>query len=222
MNLCFFLEGRRTEPKVYRAWVKPVFPQLTEVGIISDVQRDNYLLISGYGYPQLLNRVDEILVDITRHGGIDHFFICLDAEDDPPEDRAREIETRLARKPSNTLHHIIIHNCCIETWFLGNSRLMKKNPQSERLRRFKEFYDVSVKCPELMECPAGYGVKAHFHLDYLKEMMIEKGLSYTKENPREVQKRTYLAALAKRHDKTGHLESFGWLVGAWRTLGGAL
>jgi hypothetical protein len=128
----------------------------------------------------------------------------------------------VARKLSNTLHHIIIHNCCIETWFLGNSRVMKRNPQSERLRRFKEFYDVSVNCPELMGCPAGYRVKAHFHLDYLKEMMIEKGLSYTKENPREAQKRTYLAALAKRHDKTGHLESFGRLVAVWRTLGGGL
>jgi hypothetical protein len=222
VNLYFFLEGRRTEPKVYRAWVKHVFPQLTEVGIISEVQRDNYLLKSGFGYPQLLNRVDEILADIKRHGGIDHFFICLDAEEDPPEDRARELEMRVAQKLSNTLHHVIIHNCCIETWFLGNSRVMRRNPQSERLRRFKEFYDVSVNCPELMGCPAGYRVKAHFHLDYLKEMMIEKGLSYTKENPREVQKGTYLAALAKRHDKTGHLESFGRMVAVWRTLGGGL
>lgn len=222
MNLYFFLEGKRTEPKVYRAWVRHVFPQLTEVGIISDVKQDNYLLKSGFGYPQLLNRVDEILADITRHGSIDHFFICLDAEEDPPEDRAQEIETRLALKPSNTLHHIIIHNCCIETWFLGNTRIMKRNPQSERLRRFKEFYDVSVNCPELMGCPADYRVKAHFHLDYLKEMMTEKGLSYTKENPREVQKRTYLAALAKRREKTGHLESFGRLAAVWRTLGGNL
>jgi hypothetical protein len=74
----------------------------------------------------------------------------------------------------------------------------------------------------LMGRPAGYRVKAHFHLDYLKEMMIEKGLSYNKENPGEVQKRTYLAALAKRYDKTGHLESFGRLVAVWRTLGGGL
>jgi hypothetical protein len=222
VNLYFFLEGRRTEPKVYRAWVRHVFPQLTEVGIISDVQRDNYMLKSGFGYPQLLNRVDEILADITGHGGIDHFFICLDAEEDQPEERAQEIEKRVTRKLPNTLHHIIIHNCCIETWFLGNSRMMKRNPQSERLRRFKQFYDVSVNCPELMGYPAGYRVKAHFHLDYLKEMMIEKGLSYTKENPREVQNRTYLAALAKRHDKTSHLESFGRLVAVWRTLGGGL
>jgi hypothetical protein len=222
VNLYFFLEGRRTEPKVYRAWVKHVFPQLTEVGIISDVQQDNYLLKSGFGYPQLLNRVDEILADITGHGGIDHFFICLDAEEVLPEDRAREIEKLVSRRLSNTIHHIIIHNCCIETWFLGNSRVMKRNPQSERLRRFKEFYDVSVNCPELMGRPAGYRVKAHFHLDYLREMMIEKGLSYNKENPGEVQKRTYLAALAKRYDKTGHLESFGRLVAVWRTLGGGL
>ncbi|MCI0662447.1 MAG: hypothetical protein L0220_15365 [Acidobacteria bacterium] len=90
MNLYFFLEGRRTEPKVYRAWVRHVFPQLTEVGIISEVRQDNYLLISGFGYPQLLNRVDEILADISQHGGIDHFFICLDAEEDLPEDRAIE------------------------------------------------------------------------------------------------------------------------------------
>lgn len=220
MNLYFFLEGRRTEPKVYRAWARHVFPQLTEVGIISEVRQDNYLLVSGFGYPQLLSRVDEILADIKQHGGVDHFFVCLDAEEDLPEDRAQKVEGRVARKLPSTFHHIIIHNCCIETWFLGNSRVMRRNPQRERLRKFKEFYDVRVNCPELMGCPARYRVKAHFHLDYLKEMMLEKGLSYTKENPREVQKRTYLAALTQRHEKTGHLESFGRLVAVWRTLGG--
>ncbi len=220
MNLYFFLEGRRTEPKVYRAWLAQVFPHLTEVKAISEANADSYLLISGFGYPQLLNRIDEVVADIERHGGVDHLFVCLDSEEDKPEDRIREVEDRIVGKLTATDCHAIIHNCCIETWFLGNRQVMKRNPESEKLRTFKTFYDVSVNCPELMGCPPGYRIRAHFHLDYLKEMLRERGLSYSKEQPREVQKKSYLAALVRRHEKTGHLQSFGRLVTIWRTLNG--
>ncbi|MGH9853611.1 MAG: hypothetical protein ACREBD_27545 [Blastocatellia bacterium] len=220
MNLYFFLEGKRTEPKVYRAWLAQVFPHLNEVSVISEVKADSYLLISGFGYPQLLNRIDEVVADIERHGGIDYLFVCLDSEGDKPEDRIREIENRVGGKLTAAVCHTIIHNCCIETWFLGNKQVMKRNPESEKLRTFKTFYDVSVSCPELMVCPPGYRIRAHFHLDYLKEMLRERGLSYSKEHPREVQKKSYLAALVRRHEKTGHLQSFGRLVAVWRALNG--
>jgi len=222
VNLCFFLEGRRTEPKVYRAWVSYVFPQLTEVKIISDMRQDNYLLISGFGYQQMLTILDQILDDLNQYGGIDHFFVCLDAEEDPPEVRQRQIETCISSKLSHTTCHVIIHNCCIETWFLGNRQMMKRNPQSERLRAWKSFYDVSKLCPESMECHPDFRLRADFHLAYLKEMLRERGLNYSKSLPRPVQESSYLLALAARHEKTGHIRSFGRLVESWRAIGGSI
>jgi hypothetical protein len=222
VNLCFFLEGRRTEPKVYRAWVNHVFPQLTEVKIISDVRQDNYLLISGFGHPQMLTLLEGILDDISQHGGIDHFFVCLDAEEDPPEARRQQIEASVFGKLSHTTYHVVIHNCCIETWFLGNRQVMKRNPQSQRLRVWKAFYDVSKQCPESMECHPDFRLRADFHLEYLKEMLRERGLNYSKSLPRPVQESSYLLALVERHEKTGHIQSFGQLVKEWRAIGGTI
>jgi hypothetical protein len=220
VNLYFFLEGRRTEPRVYRAWIGHVFPHLTEAKVIADMRQDNYLLVSGDGYPQCLNRIDGILEDIERHGGVDHFFVCLDAEEEPPEVKLGEIESYLADKNPAVTCHAVIHNCCIETWFLGNRRMMRRNPQSQRLRQWKAFYDVSLGCPELMGVPSGYRIRAHFHLDYLKEMLGERRLTYSKQQPGAVQEQHYLKSLAERHEQTGHIQSFGRLMLLWRSLGG--
>jgi hypothetical protein len=222
VNLYFFVEGKRTEPKVYRSWIGQVFPQLTEVKIIEEVRSDNFLIVSGFGYPQCLNRIDEVLEDINRHGAIDHLFVCIDAEEDPAEVKFLEIEQRLAGKTPATSCHAIIHDCCIETWFLGNNRMMRRNPQSVRLRDWKAFYDVSVNCPELMQSYSGYRIRAHFHIDYLKEMLGEKRLTYTKQHPGVIQEAHYLQALANRHEKTGHIQSFGQLLSLWRSIGGNL
>ncbi len=220
MNLYFLLEGRRTEPRVYRDWIKHVFPHLTEVKSIAEVQQDHYLMVSGNGYPQYLTRLDEALADIEKYRVIDHFFICVDAEEDPPETKLEEIENHIAGRLSAAICQPIIHNCCIETWFLGNKRMMKRQPQSSRLRQWKSFYDVSVNCPESMGAFPGYRTRALFHLDYLKEMLAERKQSYSKQFPGAVQKHQYLKALVNRHEQTGHIQSFGRLMSLWRSLGG--
>lgn len=222
MNLYFFVEGKRTEPKVYRTWIRHIFPQLTEVKDISEVQQNNFLIVSGFGYPQCLNRIDEILEDINQHGAIDHFFVCIDAEEDPVATKQAEIEQRIVGKAAETECYAVIHNCCFETWFLGNKRMLKRNPQSLRLREWKAFYDVSVDCPESMEAFTGYRMRAHFHLDYLKEMLAEHNKTYTKQQPGVVQEKTYLKALVTRHEQSGHIQSFGQLLSLWRAMGGNL
>lgn len=51
MNLYFLVEGRRTEKKVYRAWIHHVFPDLHEATTIEEVESNHFFLISGDGYP---------------------------------------------------------------------------------------------------------------------------------------------------------------------------
>lgn len=66
------------------------------------------------------------------------------------------------------------------------------------------------------------GSRAHFHLDYLKEMFQERNLRYTKYRPGHACHESYLRALVDRVDTTEHLRSMAFMVERWRTLGGQL
>lgn len=219
MNLFFLFEGRRTEPRVYRNWLSHAFPSLTQVKRMSEISRDNYMFVSGNGYPAMLDRIDEVIHDIEGNGTIDHFFICLDAADDPPK-RLAAIEKHVTGKLPSTICHIVIAICCIETWFLGNAQMMPLEPQRRLLQQFKAFYDVSIRCPEAMQLMQGQGrTQEQFHKNYLREMLRENGHSYSEQNPGAVSRKDYLDALIQRHDQTRHIQSFGELLSIWRSLG---
>lgn len=231
MNLYFLVEGKQTEKKVYRSWIGHVFPYLKRAELIGDVREDSYRLFSIEGNTDRVDNIERALAEINQHNAtaanngkepFDHLFVCLDAEDVAVGIRLSQVENLVVGKVGPTLCHAIIHNCCIETWFLGNKKMLKRNPQSTGLRKWKTFYDVSVNCPELMGAFSGYRTRAQFHFDYLKEMLRERNLRYSKEFPSAVQEEGYLKALVDRHEKTGHIQSFGRLLLLWRTLGGNL
>lgn len=222
MNWYFLFEGQRTEPKVYRAWLQAVFPQLTEVKRLSELRQDNFFIRAGMGYPAYLDRVEEAVSDIERCSTVDHFFVCVDAEDDPAKILAA-IQKRVSGKLSKATCQIVMANCCIESWFLGNDQLMPTLPRRPLLSDFKNHYDVSTKCPEALPLWGKYGrTRAQFHKVYLKELLRENGHSYSEVNPGEVKSAEYLAALTNRHHNTGHIQSFGHLLSLWRSLGGQI
>ena len=59
MNIYFLLEGRRTEKKVYRAWINHFIPHITEVSLYDKAFENNFFLLSLSGYPSVIN--DEYL-----------------------------------------------------------------------------------------------------------------------------------------------------------------
>jgi len=231
MNLFFLVEGAKTEVKIYKKWVEHTFPQLTFVKNIQLVTTNCFCIFSGGGYPKIFtdepSPLEICLTDITKHGSIDHFFICLDSEEEDYKIRFKEVETELETLKEigiyssvQTSIHIIVQHCCIETWFLGNTKMLRKNPQSQNLLEFKKFYDVSINDPELMDCPDGYLTKASFHLEYLKKMLKEKNpnLTYTKKYPGPTTEKAYLEALRQRCEKTGHLSSLKRLFDIWDAI----
>lgn len=222
MNLYLLVEGERTEKKVYRAWIAHVFPNLEQVYRIEDIKDNHFFLLAGYGYPSYLQRIPTALTDIKRHGNIDHFLICVDAEENTVEAKRAEIQEIISKSTDFAPCHIIIHNCCMETWFLGNRKIFRPHPHSKKLVEFIRFYDVSRDDPEEMGCPSDYPTRAQFHDEYLKEIFRERGLSYNKRRPAEVIERYYFNELIKRNTKTGHLATFGELIELWKTLGGRL
>lgn len=54
MNLYFMVEGI-TERKVYPQWISYLLPHLSRVNQASDARENNYYLISGGGFPSILN-----------------------------------------------------------------------------------------------------------------------------------------------------------------------
>ena len=57
--------------------------------------------------------------------------------------------------------------------------------------------------------PDRFATTAKFHLRYLKRMLEERNMSYSKNNTIDVQHQAYLLQLIKRFEETGHIATFG-------------
>ena len=235
MNLLFLVEGAKTEPKVYKAWLSHLFPEISFVERPEDMTTNSCRIIAGNGYPNMVSapkiyggrsRLEECLLDIKNYNNIDHFFICVDSEDDPYQTRFDEIHAKLEdfkirlgiAQTQDTEFHIIIQNCCFETWALGNADIPSQysaKGNSDFFSIFQPYYDVLTKDPELMSCPPEYITKARFHEKYLKQYLQEFGLSYKKERPKTIEDKAYLDSLIKRCTSTSHLSSLKYLLGIW-------
>lgn len=218
MNVYVLVEGRRTEKIVYRSWLTFLFDQLKEVQRVEDIESDNFYILSGGGYPSYRDRIESSVEDITKHGRIDHFLVCVDAEELVVEEKIDEV-SRLAVGIQHTQLHVVVHDCCIETWFLGNKRIVSRFPQRVGLREYMVFYDVIADDPEKMPKLEGFMTKPQFHLAYLREIFRERGLAYTKHNPAEVRNSTYFREMKQRFRTTGHIQSFGRFLGILRAMG---
>ena len=225
MNLYFLVDGEATEMRVYREWLRLVFPGIERAERVEDMQGNHFMVLSGGGIPSYLDLIPKSLQDIGSHGEIDCFFVCVDAEDATYEHRYKEAVEAIGEELEPGKFRVIVQNCCIETWFLGNRKAMKRNPQSEKLRSWKTFFDVSQDDPEEMPRHEDHRTRAQFHLAYLREMLREHGrerLVYKKNSPGSVLERHYLNALYERWSDTQHIGSFGVLVKAWQSLGGQI
>ena len=153
MNLYFLVEGRRTEKKLYPAWLEILVPALTRVESLDDIDNCNYYIFSGEGYPSLLNHFQNAVKDYLACGKFDRMVVCLDVDDSTPEERIRVVtETSSAAGLPNSELTVIAQECCIETWFLGNRKAVSPTPNDTELSKWLSFYNVRQDDPE------GYGV----------------------------------------------------------------
>ena len=229
MNLVVLVEGAQTEPQVYTAWIALRAPALRPVGAIADLTTSGYVLVSGGGYPRYERAIAGLLEDMDDWPGrVNEFWICVDSDDEPCEARRAEVEKAVEKhkrdrrlSTTNPLLRvrILIQHCCIETWFLGNDRLMASDPKPGPLADLKQFWDVSVADPEEMGTYRGYPTRANFHTAYLRAMLAEHRIRYTKSRPGVVLEPSYLEALEARCLRTGHVPSFRRLLDALAAVG---
>lgn len=230
MNLYFLVEGDETETQLYSSWVPHAFGGFTQIEDYQKAIDNNYFIISGGGYPQYLDRLRQSFENLEEVPSMyEHFFICIDSEEMSAEEKFAEVQealtlssdaTKIRQKAPSLQTHIVIQHCCLETWFLGNQKVMSRNPTSTKLVDFKNYFDVLNNDPEEMLFPAGYVNKASFHLEYLKEMFREKKLRYSKSKPGCVLEAYYLEALRNRCSTTAHIPNLGTLLSIWDRIKG--
>jgi len=209
MNIYFLLEGL-TEKKVYFRWLAHLAPRFKKVAAFDDAVDFNYYLFNCGGYPSILDDIDAAVRDINACGKYSHFVVCLDADEEGVRKRSEEVRAKIE---SSTQHLtaqdvIIVQNVCIETWFLGNRKVYARNPQGETFQNYCKLFNVSTDDPELMSCHSNFNSVSQFHEDYLKKMLAEKDVRYTKKQPSAVCEPHYIDELRKRtEDHPKHLQS---------------
>lgn len=212
MNIYFLVEGRRTEKKVYPKWLSILIPALKEIKNPFEVDSNNYYLFNGNGFPSLLdNHLRNAFEDVNQILKFNYFVICLDSDDDSVEERKEQVIAFMANNKLTLISCeiiIIVQNKCIETWFLGNKNVYSRQPHSQKLLAFNNFYNVRINDPELMGVYGEYDTTSQFHQVYLSEMLLEKNIRYTKKNPSGVVEEYYLNELINRAMNTNHLSSF--------------
>lgn len=224
MNIYFLVEGKRTEKKVYPRWLSILIPELIRVNSHLDIIKNNYYLFSGNGFPSLLdNHLRGCIEDINSVGRYDYFVICLDADEQSIEACQEEILKFIDEKQiflnSQTKLEIIVQNKCFETWFLGNTKIFKRNPNNDFLKQCVSFYNVKKYDPELMEKPNDFAASVSvFHSTYLKEILLERNVNYSKNTPNEVGEEYFLNQLKDRIQKTNHIQSFGYFIDFCNTI----
>ncbi|WP_405325982.1 hypothetical protein [Leeuwenhoekiella sp. LLG6367-2.1] len=212
MNLYFVLEGEQTEVKLYPQWIENILPNYSEVDFEHEADQNNYYIFSGGGIPSIYNHVVNAIKNINDNTIYDKLIVCLDGEEIGVDARLNEIKTFINNSGvsinDNCEIHFVVQNICIETWFLGNRKIVKKNPQGTKLQAFKKHFDVIKEDPELMDEMERYRNKAHFHYSYFKEVLKERNLTYRKSRPDVVMEKTYLDQLKRRIQDTDHIPSF--------------
>lgn len=213
MNIYFLVEGK-TELKVYPQWLSQLAPNLSRVNSVQDAEVNNYYFISGFGYPRLLdialvNSVEEI----NEQGNYNYLVLIIDADDMNEQEKIDEVYEFIIDNNivlnSNCQLRVIVQKSCIETWFLGNKKVFTKTVgKHSEFYRHSKFYDVSQQDPQSMNKPNWFHDSVSiYHETYLRKMLAEKNIRYSKSNPKEVIENHYLEQLKNRVNDTQHLLS---------------
>lgn len=187
MNLYFLVEGL-TERKVYPQWLTHLLPPgFSRVNNANLAVNNNYFLISGGGYPSILdNHLRNSIEEVNECNNYDWLILVIDTDNMTAQDKIAEVEQFIIDKNiilNSSCHlQIITQKCCMETWFLGNNKIFPRNSHNADFINHSQFYDISQQDPELMTKPEWFnnGSISIYHETYLRKMLAEKNIRYSK------------------------------------------
>jgi hypothetical protein len=211
VNLYFLVEGV-TERKLYPSWLRQLLPNFQRVNSYNQVTQKTYYLISGGGYPGLLDStLPNAIGEVVDSGKYNYLVVVLNADEVTALERRNEVEDRLRPYDLGQCQaYVVVQNHCLESWLLSNRIVYSRRPTELDLRNCIVFYDVFNDDPELMAKPSEFlGSIAQYHYHYLQAMLRARQIRYTKNNPRDTAEPYYLQQLQDRvaHTPT-HLHTF--------------
>lgn len=210
MNVYVVVEGRGTEPAVYRSWIPLVNPVLKPVDYITQVTKDNFYIVSGGGYPSIYKTVEAAISDTNTDLRFDRLVVALDSEDETRAARLAEIQGVVKAGTPRVDVKVIIQHFCFETWALGNRVAIPKAPREEPLISFRRHHDVRILDPEDLTIHPEHELnRAQLAGKYLRAALRQRNQSYSKSNPTVVAHPKYFEQVQKRLVETEHIKSFG-------------
>lgn len=223
MSIYFVLEGRRTEKKVYNAWMQLFSPHFKRVSKPESATKNDYYLLSAEGYPEIKDEIAPAIKNIKENSNFKYFVIVVDSETASLEERRKEFEGIVKKEqlPEGVSLKIIVQHPCIETWFLGNNVAIPTNPTLPEACECKAFYDVRRNDPELLKKPEKFsGSVAAYHHHFLNYSLKDRsnGVGYSKSHPGQTITRRYWNRLVLRVNNTPHIQSFLQIVDFFDTI----
>jgi hypothetical protein len=219
MNIYVVVEGR-AEKKIYKSWIPLVNPNLSFVDHISSVSNNNFIIVTGGGYPQYFSVIDSAISDVNDTNLFGRLVISIDSEDMTHEEKRSEVLNHLAEHECSTEVKVVIQHFCFETWALGNRRLVRKEPRTPDLRMYKRLFNVRANDPELLPAhPEKSLNRSQFAFKYLRAALFDryKNLSYSKGSPEIVGHHKYFEQVRTRLQETQHIRSFETFLSAFQT-----
>lgn len=247
MRLYVVTEGL-FESYLYPKWLNILLPEYNHIKNIKEVVNSDkcYYMFSSKGYsagynqmgiPSVYNTIINGLKDIHRYPQFDMLIYLGDSENLPCITPAECITKRkniiynyISQNADNELIDlackklkIIIQHNCIETWLLGNKKLMSQNIDNE-LKKLINIYNVKYQDPELMTMKHvpkymcdDFTTIPQYHKYYLRKLVnnATKGQINTKNIKNAYSYFSdinYLNTLISRYEKDDHIKSFGYFI----------
>lgn len=248
MRLYIITEGL-FESYLYPEWLKILMPEYQYITKVNDVEKYKYCyyMFSSKGYnagyhqmgiPAVYNTIINGLQDIYDYSLYDKLIYLGDSENIPlasPQEcitRRKDIiykyiqenaENHIKLLSESKLKLIIQHNC-IETWLLGNKKIVRQNIHDSDVLNLLSSYNIKNNDPEYMileNVPDflkdDFKTIPKFHKYYLRKIinLATKGqinTSNIKSSYKYFSSESYLNGLKNRFLRDKHIKSFGYFL----------
>ena len=217
MNIYVVAEGI-CEKIIYRSWIPAVNSQLSVVDSISDVDNRKVYIFEAGGYPQLLDAIDNAIKDVRKYPQFNRLVISVDSDELSRAEKFKEISYYVRYKKRKLDIRIVVQHFCIETWALGNRRVVRPKSTNSKLRDYRRLFDVRAEDPELLPALAEEELtRSQFAKKYLRLIFndLGAGLTYSAARPFLVCPATYFGEVKARYEDTGHIDSFSEFLSAF-------
>ena len=211
MNIYLVVEGKCSEPKIYKKWIKFVNPGFEFVDDIDQIDENNVYLVSGGGHPQYFDVIRDGAFDVAENDKFDLFVIAIDSEEMTYEEKKGEITDYIESMKLSINYRIIVQHFCIETWALGNRSIIPRSSTTDQIKTYRRIWDVLTNDPELLpSLPQDSLNRAQFAEKYLRALLkaTSPKLGYSKRNPNALLEFDYFDKIRTRYLETNHIRSF--------------